>query len=174
MDGTSVNIAGVWKRWKAMDRLTDHLKHPFFTFNSCQLCGFTSDDICEFYMWQECDEQDQPEPYNVLVVCRQDACQAIVDRHPRAYRLVPWGQGKPGHLMLLCGPCAWRDGARCTHPDLKANGGEGLQLYKSGALPKVTVCYHDDTREDGGLRCDPDGFPNPFSKCDGFREKVKC
>ena len=153
-----------------MERLTEHLKYTLDTFNRCQLCGYTG-DICEFRLWQECDEQDHPEPYNVLVICSQPACKVIVDQHPRAYRLVPWGQGQPGHLMLLCGPCALRDGARCTHPDLKVNGGEGLQLYKSG-LPKVTICYHDDTREDGGLRCDHEGFPNPFSKCDGFQEKI--
>ena len=154
-----------------MERLTEHLQHHLTTFERCQLCGYASDDICEFYMWQECDEQDQLEPYNVLVVCRQPACQAKVDQHPRLYRLVPWGQGQPGHFILLCGPCAFREGTHCTHPDLKANGGEGLQLYKSGSLPKVVVCYHDDTKEGDGLRCDHEGFPNPFIKCDGYNEK---
>jgi hypothetical protein len=105
----------------------------------------------------------------VLILCKQQPCRDVIDHHARLYREVPWGQGAPGHLMLLCGPCAFRDGTHCTHPDLKANGGTGLTLYKSSFLSNVVVCRHDETREDGGLRCDHEGFPAPFCKCDGFK-----
>lgn len=155
-----------------MKRLTEEAPFKLDTFNRCQLCGHASDDICEFRMWQECDDQDQPEPYNMLVLCRSKKCRTMLNQHERLYREMPWGRGQPGHLMLLCGGCGFRNGTRCTHPDLKINGGEGLTLYKDG-LPGTIVCYHDDTKPDGGLRCDFEGFPSPFSKCDGFKERSK-
>lgn len=148
-----------------MERLTR--KFPLDIFNRCQLCGFEDDDICEFTMWQECDEQDQPEPYNVLVACRK--CYRVIDQHERGYREVPWGQGDPGYLMLLCSDCTLRDGSRCTHPNLKANGGAGLLLHKN-QRPGVTVCFHDDSKE-GGLRCSHEGFPAPFVRCEGFQKR---
>jgi len=158
-----------------MDRLTQQAKFPLDRFRRCQLCGYTGDQITDFQMWWECDEQDKPEPYSILVTCRSKQCGAVIDQHPRGYRAIPWGQGKPGHLILLCGKCRYRNGSHCTHPDLKVNGGAGLQLHQGG-LPKVTVCYHSDPSsdpngsesQDGGLRCDFNGFPNPFFECEGF------
>ena len=153
-----------------MERLTQQVKFSLDTFLRCQLCGYVSNDICEFRMLQECDDEDNVEPYNVLVICDTEKCWSVIRRHPRLYRTVPWGQGQPGHFMLLCGPCQYRDVSKCSHLDLKINGGEGLNLYKDTSLPNVIVCYHDETRE-GGMRCDLDGFPSPFTLCKGFKEK---
>ena len=152
-----------------MERLTEQIKFPLDTFLRCQLCGFTDDDICEFRMWWECDDQDVPEPGNIIVTCKQDACFAAIDQHPRLYRQVPWGQGDPGYLMLLCGDCDFREGTACTHPDLRCNGGDGLTLRVFSSL-KATVCIHDDTAE-YGMRCTH--LPSPFMECAGQRNN-KC
>lgn len=115
------------------------------TFCRCQLCGFESDDICEFYQWVEADEQDRPTD-QLLITCRQSSCQAVIDEHPRLYIAVPWGAGKPGQFMLLCGDCPNRSNSSCTHPDLKANGGEGLEVsFSSTPLSAAIVCYTDGT-----------------------------
>jgi hypothetical protein len=149
-----------------VERLTEIASFPLTTFNRCQLCGFTDKDICEFRMWQECDEEDKPEPYNVLVLCRSEQCMTKLREHPRLYREMPWGQGQPGHLMLVCGPCTLREGTRCSHSVLKANGGEGLKLYIDNFLANAVVCSHD---ENGELRCNH-GFHRPFVRCDGFED----
>lgn len=139
-----------------MQRLTDNLKHPLTTFKRCQLCGFEGTDICEFRMWNECDDSDKAEPGNVIIVCRQKACGDVIDKHPRLYRQVPWGAGGPGMFMLLCGDCEYRDGSKCRHPNLKANGGEGLEVKLSG--PVIHVCYVNGT---GGM------WPNSTTSCAG-------
>jgi hypothetical protein len=151
-------------------RLTADIKFPLTTFNRCQLCGHEG-DICDFQMWLECDEADKPEPGNVIVVCRPEQspeCQKVIDDHPRAYFLVPWGQGEPGWLMLLCGNCPNRtlNGTvcGCKHPHLKANGGDGLLIeFNSPFGNNATVCFHT---EDGGHRC-VDWFPKPAITCEG-------
>lgn len=138
-----------------MDRLTDTVKHSLETFNRCQLCGYESTDICAFRFWYECDEEDKVEPYNVLVICRHNKeCTQTITDHPRLYREVPWSAGNPGHFSLLCGECPSRDGTHCTHPNLKANGGEGLDLtIANNPINRAIVCYHNDDSEDGGLHC---------------------
>ncbi|MDQ2831304.1 MAG: hypothetical protein M3Y74_19930, partial [Chloroflexota bacterium] len=45
----------------------------------------------------------------------------------------------PG-IMELCVDCRFRDGVCCTHPDLKANGGDGLVVdADSGAQAHVNL-----------------------------------
>jgi hypothetical protein len=142
-----------------MPRLTENVAHPLSTFKRCQLCGFEGHrDICEFRMWVECDEQDKPEPGNVLVVCRGEACRKAISDHPRLYIEVPWGEGLPGHFMLLCGDCAFRKGVGCTHPDLKSNGGAGLKVSIGGPFSNVRVCFSDGTSSTG---------PHPAVECIG-------
>lgn len=81
-----------------------------------------------------------------------------MEKHPRLYREVPWGQGGPGRFILLCGGCPFRKDWNCTHPNLKANGGNGLEVRMSN-LPKVHVCFSNGT---GGQV-----FPNPATYCAG-------
>ena len=152
-------------------RLTEAAKaYPLDSFMRCQLCGHTSPykDICEFQMWLECNDQDMPEEGNVLITCRQEACQKVIDDHPRGYSLVSWGQGLPGYFMLLCGDCPHRNGTNCSHPHLKINGGEGLLIEMSNPLGvgHVTVCT-----DDGRTRCISNMFPQPATSCEGHPRK---
>lgn len=153
-----------------MDRLTQTAAHPLGndTFKRCQLCGHESDDICEFRFWRECDENDEPEPYNILITCRKQECFRQIEEHKRLYIEMVWGTGQPGHLSLLCGDCSHRKGTRCTHPDLKANGGEGLELAMSGdPVNNAFICYHNPDDETGfGMTC-RQPIP-PFIRCAGL------
>lgn len=143
-----------------MERLTTEARKqfPLTTFNRCQLCGFESDDICEFRMWLECDDMDKPEAGNVLVVCK--GCRSKISEHERLYHLVPWGLGEPGYLILLCGDCKFREDTQCKHPDLKKNGGKGLELFYAD-LPRFIVCRENSCTELGV----------PFNKCTGKIQK---
>ena len=153
-----------------MRRLTDTVLHPINeTFKKCQLCGYESDDICEFRFHQECDENDNKEPYNILITCNQDACFQKIEQHERLYVELAWSNGEPGHFSLLCGDCPHRDGVRCTHPNLKVNGGEGLTLAMANdPIHRAVVCYHTDDNE-YGLTC---RRPTPpFTGCAGLPEE---
>lgn len=132
-----------------MDRLTETSKYPLDTFKRCQLCGRADDDIVHFRMWYECDDQDQPENC-VLVICRDGKCVEALKQHPRLYKQIEWGFGQPGHFMLVCSDCKHRSGPECTHPNLKANGGSGLEVIFSSGLPNAIICFHD---EDAGSHC---------------------
>lgn len=151
-----------------MDRLTQSVKFPLDTFKRCQLCGYTSqyDDICEFRMWVECDEQDNPEPNNVIVLCnkKHSECSRVLDNHPRLYIEVPWGNGGPGNFMLLCGDCKFRDKTTCTNPQLKANGGEGIEVKFHNPLPMVHVSFSNGT---GGWL----GGNSPATQCMQYERK---
>ncbi len=75
------------------------------------------------YGWQEHDSRDEPEPIAVMLCTR---CSArLIDPHPRLYSRIPPNAPFAG-IMELCVDCRFRDGVRCTHPDLKANRGTGL------------------------------------------------
>ncbi len=77
------------------------------------------------YGWQEHDGRDQSEHIAVMLCTR---CSArLIDPHPRLYNRIPPNAPFPG-VMELCVACRFRDGVRCTHPDLKANGGAGLMV----------------------------------------------
>lgn len=150
-----------------MERLTQTAKFPIDTFKRCQLCGFTSkfNDICEFRMWAECDEQDRPEPNNILILCKSKKCRKILDEHPRLYREVPWGAGGPGKFMLTCGDCKFRDKGTCTSPMLATNGGPGMEVRFARGLPVVHVSYSNGT---GGYI----GTNNtPANRCAGYVKK---
>ena len=98
---------------------------------ACSVCGLTvdPDDLpCE--AWREHDERDRPISGNgaLVFIGPGDAhadCRAVLERHPRLYAR---DAGWPGAFPTLCGPCVHRDGLVCRHPDLFANGGEGLSV----------------------------------------------
>ena len=114
-----------------MDRLSEHRKETS-SFLQCQLCGKEYSDITSLRMWQECNDSDNPEPGNFLVVGH--CCKPKILEHPRAYLEIPWGKGEPGAFILLCGDCPFRAGFKCTHPHLKANGGGGLLLNTTNPM----------------------------------------
>jgi len=84
--------------------------------------------------WQEHDDEDRPETIAV-VLCR--ACSSrLINPHPRLYQELALNQPFAG-VMDLCVSCRFRDGVRCAHPDLKANGGPGLVIPSP---PVAHVC----------------------------------
>lgn len=118
------------------------------TFKRCHICGKEHPDICHFWLYLECDDEDRiPDDPKVLITCRDEKCLNVLNSHPRAYYGLPWGQGEPGHFMLMCGACKYRKGSKCTHPDLKANGGDGLEVYFTNLGFSATVCYGDGSSE---------------------------
>jgi len=109
-------------------------------FKICSFCGHTSSDICEFRMWQRTDSQDKPiDAY--IIVCQQAACRKRIDDDPMLFIEVSWGGGGPGKFMLLCGNCPHRQEYACKHPNLKSNGGPGLEVKFSGfPIFNVMIC----------------------------------
>lgn len=116
---------------------------PPSSFAACQLCGHASDDICAFRMWQRCDDADEPID-DFIIVCNQQACQQRIEDDAMLFIEVPWSRGGPGKFMLLCGDCPHRKGWSCQHPNLTANGGNGLEVQFSG-LPilNMMICGSD-------------------------------
>jgi len=105
-----------------MPRLSEDLpgpRHP----QLCQACGAGPER--ELQRWMEHDEQDRPE--RVLVVLCPPCARRIIEPHPRLYELLDVFRPWPGAMDLCC-DCRHRDGLQCRHPDLKANGGPGLEL----------------------------------------------
>ena len=173
-----------------VSRLTDELlpARPD-TFCFCRSCGYTSTEIVEFQMWQECVEGDHkpaPEPYNVFTICysknvpesqREQArkCERRIEDSPRGYNLIPWGEGQPGYLMLLCGDCKNRSGYRCQDVRAKANGGPGLLCQLGGLTAmNIHVCSYDDIAGDpAGEMHETSHFivPHPVSTCEGYAKQ---
>jgi len=133
------------------------------SFQECQLCGFRNDDICYFRMWRECDDADQPIPDKILITCKEGRCFQMIEDDPRLFLEIPWSQGGPGKFILLCGDCPHRQGFGCTHPKLKANGGDGLEVkFTPTPWSSAFICG------DGGCHRPPgppatfcEGNPNP-------------
>lgn len=113
---------------------------PENAFKHCAFCGHSSDEICEFRMWQKTDADDRP-INDYLIACRD--CDGRIEDDPALFIEVSWGAGGPGKFMLICGDCPHRDNFTCKHPDLKANGGNGLQVNFSPHIPTMRVCGTD-------------------------------
>jgi hypothetical protein len=135
---------------------------PLNSFKNCQICGYVSSDICDFYIWHEYDENNGKSD-NILVACKNKKCLRVIEDHELIYEKVPWGQGGPGKFMLVCGECKLRDNTACTHPDLKENGGEGLKIYLSNSsIGNARVCFTNGTSRMMG---------QPATECTGFEDK---
>lgn len=114
-------------------------------FEVCDLCHAKDGDGCgQFEAHRECDEWDRPIPGHdavVLVGYEHRHCERRLMDHPRLYLEE---RGEPGWFPMLCGPCMHRAGFRCAHPDLKANGGVGLQVkMRGGGFGPVFICTRD-------------------------------
>jgi hypothetical protein len=66
--------------------------------------------------------------------------------------------------MLVCGDCPYRDGVTCKHPDLKANGGPGLEV-KIGTFPAMDIHVSFTDGSGGWLRSN-----KPITRCMGKKE----
>lgn len=100
--------------------------------SACNACGVAVDSAdLPLQAWREHDEHDKPIAGNdALVFIGQgpahERCQKLIVDHPRLY--AEEDDGNPGAISRLCAPCVHREGLRCTHRDLKANGGPGLKI----------------------------------------------
>ena len=135
-------------------------------FLVCEFCNQVGTDICEFRMWQKTDSQDQPID-SYIIVCQQASCRKRIDDDSMLFLEVSWGVGDgggPGRFMLLCGNCQHRENYICKHPDLKANGGLGLEIkFANYPIHNVMICGA------GGCRT-PD---RPATYCAGNPEAGK-
>jgi hypothetical protein len=110
-----------------------YAKHP----RSCQACGIMTLDLAELTRWRECDARDRPTAI-IIVLCR--ACSdRLIRPHPRLYHAIDPLAPTPG-IMALCVDCAHRRGTGCTSPELKANGGAGLEI-RFPRPDSVHLCY---------------------------------
>jgi hypothetical protein len=128
-------------------RLTSKLI-PTTNFKKCQLCGKESTDQYDFRLWIEHDDKDVIEKRNILIACIDKECTEQIVQHPRLYQEINICKGLPGFFLFICGDCHYRNKYNCTHPKLKMNGGEGLQVYMESFLNfKAIVCFNDGTSE---------------------------
>jgi hypothetical protein len=119
-------------------------RHPAL----CQSCG-VSDQAVTLEVWREHDDRDRPEQV-YLVLC-PDCSRRLIEPHPRLYSRLRQHEPSPG-VMPTCGDCRYRQGVRCSHPCLKANGGDGLllrfpepttaHLYYGGGRGEWVKLYH--------------------------------
>lgn len=106
---------------------------------SCNICGH---EAAELGAWREHDARDKPligTESLVFIGNDHPACIKAMEAHPRLYAEE---MGWPGHLPRLCGPCTFRQGMACSHPDLRSNGGKGL-----------LITMHDPLRAAGVIIC---------------------
>jgi hypothetical protein len=127
--------------------------------NVCQSCGARE----KLSRWREHDERDRPE--NVFVVLCARCEKKLVEPHKRLYAQIQPNEPIPGTLDL-CVPCAFRDGLRCTHPDLKANGGAGLFIKIE--KPIVAHLCRSPRRLSGYMRI----WTKPAETCRGRKETI--
>lgn len=132
-------------------------RHP----DVCQSCGATT--LEERNRWQECDEEDLPEP--IVVVLCTSCSDRLIEKHPRLYHQLERNQPWPGAMPLFV-ECGFRCALRCSHPDLKANGGPGLRLK---APPKLTGFWDGRGGPKGGKRVGGmfTHYTGPVASCAG-------
>jgi hypothetical protein len=130
------------------DRLIHSGADPF---SVCNLCGHgLREDLgdqgpLQWAVYREHDEHDQPiagDGALVFLALQHTECFKRLERHPRLYLEE---RGDPGHFPRLCGPCNWRQGTRCTHPNLKANGGPGLRVSVD-TFDSIFICSRGSNR----------------------------
>lgn len=151
--------------WPKLSETLDGPRHP----RMCQGCGAEHDAVIgsgakalriTLLRWQECDENDQPTPV-IVVLCRS-CSDALVEAHPRLYRQVSKYQPLPG-TMDLCAACRHRDGLRCAHPDLRANGGIGLEIR----FPQPEVAFVDGIKDGRRFGYRQTLYTGPPTSCAG-------
>jgi len=101
-----------------------HPRHP----ETCQACGGRG---AGWDRWIECDEWDRPT--DVIVVLCPRCSNQVIQPSPRLYVQAWPGIARPG-VMGLCASCDYHEALRCLHPDLRANGGQGLMVHQPSVI----------------------------------------
>ena len=101
------------------------------TLLCCQNCGGAND-----VRWREHDDLDKP-THLAIVLCNK--CSDMIEPHPRLYSRMERLEPLPGSMSGTCENCVHRDGAKCNHWALTANGGPGLKL----TFPTPTTIFVD-------------------------------
>jgi len=130
----------VRQAWPKLSETLLAARHP----TKCQSCGLPcTEENHTLQRWRECDEWDKPTAV-IVVLCRT-CSDRLVEPHPRLYVAIERYAPAPG-CMALCIACRFREQLRCTHPDLAANGGQGLRIK----FAHPSTMFLDGTR--GGRR----------------------
>lgn len=137
--------------WGRLSESLPHQRNP----ETCQACGITAllDESVDLQAWQEHDEQDRREP--IIVMLCAACAKKLIKKHPRLYRHLGVFEPFPG-CMPICVACVYRDQLDCGHPDLKANGGDGLVLRYSEPDEAIMCGPHCDvvTLWHGQAKCE--------------------
>lgn len=123
--------------------------------NVCQACGAVETPILPRTLgvgklhqrWREHDANDAP-TRTIVILCPTCA-DRLIEKHPRLYSHIERMAPLPG-CMTLCIDCPNRNGTGCTHPDLTANGGNGLTIIGPKAT-NVHVCRRGKGARSGWL-----------------------
>jgi hypothetical protein len=154
-------VSATTKPWP---RLSESLDGPIDPVH-CQKCGASGEEV-DLARWIEHDENDRPE--RILVVLCRTCSDAIIEPHPRLYDRLEHNAPWPG-CMNICYDCCFREGYKCTHPDLTLNGGTGLKMV----VAKPQVMFLDGTR--GGKRAGWQQRTYGFAPCDCVgRKEMSC
>lgn len=122
------------QRWPRLSQTLQFL-HP----RKCASCGkWDREEILG--LWQEHDEQDQPEMRFVLL-CRE-CSERIIQPHVRLYSAISRNSPAPG-AMEICADCRFRDGTWC--PRAKGNGGPAVVI----SAAKPSTGFWDGVGKDG-------------------------
>ena len=118
--------------------LTQYSQRPTDPLSRCNLC---TEFVDHLEAYREHDEYDRPLPGNerlLFLGYEHEDCERVMLDHDRLYEA---DTGSPGAFPLLCGECAFRDGLKCTHPKLLANGGAppGIAVSMRG-IPGLIMC----------------------------------
>lgn len=98
-------------------------RHPCI----CQACGGDRRaGVLKMQRWIECDAHDKPT--ETLVFLCERCSKKLIGPHPRLYHQIYGDKPIPGAMHHLCGSCDFRRGLSCSHPDLKQNGGKGMNI----------------------------------------------
>lgn len=137
----------------ASTRLTETRHRVGAAMLRCNVCGQGG----PLRVYQECDERDKPIPGALLYVGTDHrACVKAVNRHPRLYLDA---RAEPG-TFGICGHCIERDGSRCMHPKLLANGGPPPGL-------RVTMGHGEQGFLCGSFGLERTGELGQAIKCEG-------
>lgn len=144
----------VREKWHRLSKVLPHERRP----DACQSCGRTVDGLI---VWCECDDRDQPQ--NIFVVLCDGCSKRLIEPHPRLYHQMPANKPIPGVMPHLCATCKHREALTCKHPDLKANGGQGLMIVAE----QPTVGFMDGTRNGKRTGWRFERWPTPATECKG-------
>jgi hypothetical protein len=166
----TVETRAAYERWwkqqeaKSWPKLSQTLEGPRDPTH-CQSCGAAGaihdadESILKLTRWREFDERDHPT--STLVLLCEKCGKKLIKKHPRRYEHIAAFAPAPG-AMPVCALCSFCSNLACRHPDLKENGGEGLQLN----VPQPTKAHIKAGRDSGWINV----WRGPVT-CEGREER---